>query len=176
MRSLLSSTLPGLYFVCLAVKFGCSAGALDFTNAFESFKYFPRGIAIFDEDEDGDLDCLRAKLTKFQNDSATYVWFVKGDPPKRIAVDIQPGPTPDVVVYEMDNDKGHEHKAYFFYIDYNCMLHDFYHNGNRECVMWVQPDIAENLPQICTDKYLEYCNTQKIVYDKDSCSEFMDFD
>ncbi|XP_077519953.1 uncharacterized protein LOC144129741 [Amblyomma americanum] len=170
-------TMVGLWTLSLSARHVWSRERHGSANAFQIFESFPYAISIFDEDQDGDLDCVRAKRTQFDKDapSVTYVWLIKGHNPRNITFHVKPGPTPDTSSYTMDEDYDHEYIAHFFYSDFkSCVIHDFPHKDKEECMMWVSVEAVDNIPQICTDKYLENCDVQIMVYDKDSCGEFMD--
>ncbi|XP_065282267.1 uncharacterized protein [Dermacentor albipictus] len=148
-------------------------------SAFTVFEKFRFALAIFDEDQDGDLDCVSTVRTQFDKSipSATYVWMFKGNNPRNVTFHIKPGPTFDTSTYTMDDDYEHEYNAYFYYSDYeNCVIFGMPHLDRDECMLWVTKRVKDEVPQICTDKYIENCDMQVMAYDKDSCGEYADYD
>ncbi|KAK8786599.1 hypothetical protein V5799_023624, partial [Amblyomma americanum] len=69
----------------LAVLVRCARGKVnhklqhEVVDAFKAMQEFPVGIAAFDEDLDGGLDCLVTIRTEFDKESqkASYAWFLK---------------------------------------------------------------------------------------------------
>ncbi|XP_077513053.1 uncharacterized protein LOC144124291 [Amblyomma americanum] len=81
----------------------------DIANAFKIFENFPSAVALYDIDQDGDLDCMTAERTEFSNNprQATYILSLKGlngHQARNITYRIRPGPTPDATLFTINED------------------------------------------------------------------------
>nr|XP_037285364.1 uncharacterized protein LOC119178271 [Rhipicephalus microplus] len=104
----------GLYVLPLGILFtvGDAKHELkhDVADAFEVYENFPSVVAIFDQDLDGDLDCVQSVRTYLDPEAheATYVWILKGlngMKPENLTFHLKPGATADTSVFTMDNGK-----------------------------------------------------------------------
>uniref|UniRef100_A0A023GAD3 Putative lipocalin-5 1 n=1 Tax=Amblyomma triste TaxID=251400 RepID=A0A023GAD3_AMBTT len=144
-------------------------------NAFRALEKFPDGVALYDIDKDGDLDCLTAERKEFSLEppSATYVLSlrnVNGDIVRNITHHIKPGPTPDTTLYTEEGDDDDVHKCRFIYTDYkHCIVMEFPFWNGEECLMWISSEAGGGVPQSCTDKYRESCDNAVMAYDEESC-------
>ncbi|KAH8009666.1 hypothetical protein HPB51_018963 [Rhipicephalus microplus] len=112
------------------------------------FATHPSGLALLDADDDGDLDCMKAVRTNYDESgpSAEYVWILKGlngHPMKNITVHFEKGDTPDKAVVTVDNG----------------------------CLLWVTEEAKDNIPSKCHEEFLKNCNTESIIYDKETCDQ-----
>ncbi|KAK8759002.1 hypothetical protein V5799_003366, partial [Amblyomma americanum] len=74
----------------------------------QAFDAFPLVIAMFDEDLDGDLDCVKSVRTDYDKEAkkATYVWVLKGKNGQagtNITFHLKPGATPEKADYLLDD-------------------------------------------------------------------------
>uniref|UniRef100_A0A023G5E8 Putative lipocalin-5 1 n=1 Tax=Amblyomma triste TaxID=251400 RepID=A0A023G5E8_AMBTT len=147
-------------------------------DSFKSLANFPYAVALYDADEDGDLDCLMAVRTEFSlaPPSATYVVFQK-DLKAHTVVNathyLQPGPTPDSNVVILNNDYQHPLRNHFLFTDYeNCIILESPMGGRQECALWVNSALKD-IPDICFDQFQDNCDNGVKAYDQDSCGELI---
>nr|XP_037285426.1 uncharacterized protein LOC119178339 isoform X2 [Rhipicephalus microplus] len=119
-------------------------------DAFKIFRTFPHGTTIFDIDGDGDLDCVTAVRTEFNEDplETTYVLLFKGlggREPRNISFHIKPGRTPDRTQFTVDD----------------------------ECVLWTTQDTFHEMPEDCMLEYGKSCKDAVKPYDEEICAEFV---
>ncbi|XP_077515172.1 uncharacterized protein LOC144125560 isoform X1 [Amblyomma americanum] len=135
-------------------------------------------IALFDIDQDGDLDCVTALRTEFDKSvpSATYVWILpglSGKEKKNVTIHVRAGTLPDKPVLTVGDD-GPEQTAKFFYTDYKtCATFEAPFQGLEECMVWVAKDVIADPPQDCVDQYEDNCDVKHIAYDENTCSPFI---
>ncbi|XP_054931999.1 uncharacterized protein [Dermacentor andersoni] len=153
-----------------------NAETQDVPDIMKIFETHPYGVAIFDIDNDGDLDCLTAIRTKYDNDgpSADYVWLLKGlkgHVKKNITYHFKKGDAPDKAFVTVDDDPQNQ-EARAFYADFQtCAVLDIPYNGKPECTLWTTDEVKDNVPSQCTEQYKKNCEVEVVVYDKESCSQ-----
>ncbi|XP_077544640.1 uncharacterized protein LOC144157741 [Haemaphysalis longicornis] len=142
---------------------------------------FPSLFAIFDQDEDGDLDCVATERTAYDvetPDTATYVWFLQGGnghEKKNITYHLKPGPTTNVALYTIDDDETTQYYLRVPYSDYkNCLILEIPYKHYDECMLWVSSEAKENIPQTCLDMFYELCDEGGAAYSPDMCQEGID--
>lgn len=151
----------------------------DVVDAFEIFRTIPYAVAVYDVDNDGDLDCLTTVRTDFSEEplSATYVFLLRGlggHESRNITYHIKPGPTPDRVPYTMDDDNDFVQEGHFIYTDYkSCTVMEFLFEGKQECLLWTTKDSLHNVPEHCMDEYNDICSDAVKIYDEESCAAFV---
>ncbi|XP_077558081.1 uncharacterized protein LOC144173604 [Haemaphysalis longicornis] len=179
----LSATLGVLYLALPLLSAGGKRQLPhDVSDAFKMFKNFPYSIAIFDEDYDGDLDCLTTRREQYdpEEPSARYVWYLKGlngHERKHIGFNVKAGASPDKPVYTLDDPDSPEMIANFIYTDYdNCTVLEIPYEGRLECILWVVEGIEKNIPQHCADYFDDICdvNIKRTAYDEETCSGLSD--
>ncbi|XP_075538238.1 uncharacterized protein LOC142572777 [Dermacentor variabilis] len=147
-------------------------------DAFQLFRTFPYAVAVYDVDNDGDLDCLTTVRTNFMEEplSATYVFILKGlggNESRNITYHIKPGPTPDMVFYTVDDDYDFVQVGHFIYSDYkSCAVVGFPFGGRQECILWTTKDVLNDVPEHCMDQYKDICGDAVNLYDEESCAAF----
>ncbi|XP_077494796.1 uncharacterized protein LOC144105552 isoform X2 [Amblyomma americanum] len=147
-------------------------------DAFKALAISPYGVALYDIDKDGDLDCLAATRTEFSMDPprATYILAFKGANGHitNFTYHLRQGPTPDTNVVVINNDNDHPLTNHYFYSDYkNCIVLEFPILNHQECVLWVTRAATENTPQICIDQFQDNCDDGTLTYDKDTCADMV---
>ncbi|XP_077547636.1 uncharacterized protein LOC144159841 [Haemaphysalis longicornis] len=121
----------------------------------QAIEEFPEAIAIFDQDKDGDLDCVYSKRVNYDETTheAAYTWFLQGD-----------------------NDKGTEYAATVHYSDYkDCLIIELPFHTTLECVLWISVEVKDNIPQTCIDMYEDNCDNTPPIYSQNTCDEEEDF-
>uniref|UniRef100_A0A023GAC0 Putative lipocalin-5 1 n=1 Tax=Amblyomma triste TaxID=251400 RepID=A0A023GAC0_AMBTT len=147
----------------------------DIVDAFKVYESFPYVLALYDIDNDGDLDCLNAVRTDLEKEprSATYTLSLKDKDLQNIRIYtyyLTPGPTPDTTVVIIDNDYEHPLTNRIAYTDYEkCSVMEFPINQREVCVMWVRDSVKDEVPETCVAQYQKNCREATPVYDKDSC-------
>ncbi|KAL3244549.1 hypothetical protein MRX96_047181 [Rhipicephalus microplus] len=149
----------------------------DARNLFKVFATHPSGFAMLDADNDGDLDCMMAVRTNYEESgpSAEYVWILKGlngHPKKNITVHFDKGDTPDKAVVTVDNAQDHKLQARAIYADFHsCAVLDIPYNGKPRCLLWVTDEAKDNIPSKCHEMFLKNCHTENVIYDKETCDQ-----
>uniref|UniRef100_G3MSU2 Lipocalin/cytosolic fatty-acid binding domain-containing protein n=1 Tax=Amblyomma maculatum TaxID=34609 RepID=G3MSU2_AMBMU len=132
--------------------------------------------AIFDEDLDGDLDCVRGIRTEFNKEAqtASYVWLLKGQngqPGTNITFHVKTGPTPGTAYFRLDDSDGPWNTIQYLYSDFkNCLVLDVPLMGGEQCMLWAMDEVKNNVPQHCTEKFKDICELEVLAYDEESCS------
>ncbi|KAL1418924.1 hypothetical protein MTO96_005465 [Rhipicephalus appendiculatus] len=106
---------------------------------------------------------------------ASYVWELKGDgssAKRNITVYWQEGEAPDLPSYYIDYDPTHSHIAHAFYTDYStCVVMKMSFLGHDQCMLWVKPDVVDDIPRHCRHNYKRHCQVRYPTYDKELCKE-----
>ncbi|XP_037508553.2 uncharacterized protein LOC119385074 [Rhipicephalus sanguineus] len=130
-----------------------------------------------DADHDGDLDCMAAVRTSYDESGpvAEYVWLLKGlngRPKKNITVHFEKGDAPDKAVVTVNNAQDRKLEARGIYADYqSCAVLDIPYNDKPRCLLWATDEAKDNIPSKCEEEFRKNCNTGIVVYDKESCSQ-----
>nr|XP_037285592.1 uncharacterized protein LOC119178485 [Rhipicephalus microplus] len=146
-------------------------------DTFDILRFFDRGVAIYDVDGDGDLDCVTAVRTEFIEEplGATYVLLFKGlggNQPRNITIHATPGPTPETDRFKIDDDYDFVQEGQFYYTNYkNCVVMEHPYEGVRECLLWTMTKTFHDIPDDCMTVYKNTCKDAMKPYDKESCSE-----
>ncbi|KAK8765201.1 hypothetical protein V5799_032188 [Amblyomma americanum] len=182
MRTLLSKGAFAIFLFLLALPAAqCKAKHQlnhDVVDAFKAIGAVVYSIALFDIDQDGDLDCVTALRTEFDKSvpSATYVWILpglSGKEKKNVTIHVRAGTSPDKPVLTVGDD-GPEQTAKFFYTDYKtCAVFEAPFQGLEECMVWVAKDVIADPPQDCVDEYEDNCDVKHIACDENTCSPFI---
>ncbi|KAL3246725.1 hypothetical protein MRX96_057456 [Rhipicephalus microplus] len=142
------------------------------------FQGFRSGVALFDVDQDGDLDCVSAVQEDYDESvpSVTYVWILKGvngHEAKNISYYVRRGDAPDEFLFKDKNDEKPLQTGRCIYSDYkNCVLIELPYGSSQECMLWISWEVKNNVPKACTDEFEEYCGDSKLSYDEATCSPF----
>uniref|UniRef100_A0A034WXN5 Lipocalin 26 n=1 Tax=Rhipicephalus microplus TaxID=6941 RepID=A0A034WXN5_RHIMP len=146
---------------------------LDF---FKVIQIHPNGVAILDTDEDGDLECLKAVRTKFEEgQAADYVWILKGlhgRPKRNITVHFKKADQPDRAIVAIDDDEDWKQESRLIYADYkNCAVVEIPYNDNTQCMLWTSEEAKDNVPSQCTEEFRKNCDKEVVAYDKATCNQ-----
>uniref|UniRef100_A0A034WXV7 Lipocalin 2 n=1 Tax=Rhipicephalus microplus TaxID=6941 RepID=A0A034WXV7_RHIMP len=145
------------------------------TDAFKMFRNSPVAVAMFDTDNDGDLDCLTTVRSNFDEEGhkATYTWLlpgVNGHERRNVTFDLREGPSPDKTVFTPEDGDGSEQIANFIYSDNErCTVLEIPYKNVQECILWMNPKDLKAVPQHCLDYYEDNCDMQNPAYDEESC-------
>uniref|UniRef100_A0A131YQF8 Lipocalin n=1 Tax=Rhipicephalus appendiculatus TaxID=34631 RepID=A0A131YQF8_RHIAP len=146
----------------------------DVVDAFKALAAFPYAVAMADNDDSGDLNCMTAVRTKFSKKPPVFVYasFMKGrkGDNRTITYHIKPGPTIDTTEFTVDDDYDHTSQAHYLFSDYkNCIIMELPIYGKQECVLWTRAKKADNVPAICKEQLQEKCKNAVISYDENTC-------
>ncbi|XP_077538977.1 uncharacterized protein LOC144151731 [Haemaphysalis longicornis] len=177
MRSLLTQCFLGLW-ICIATRNNGVLGRAglnetSFPDAFEIFQIFSDVVAIYDVNNDIGLDCLIAKRTDIDLDAHTvvYTWILKsedGKPREKILFFVQAEANPGYLTFYTDDDPTPKEGVYL-YSDYkNCVTLKMEYRGNQ-CLLWVQPELKDSVPQNCIDHFVADCGAIVPLYSRDLC-------
>ncbi|KAH7966885.1 hypothetical protein HPB49_020267 [Dermacentor silvarum] len=145
------------------------------TDAFKVFEVFPQAVAVFDADDDGDLDCVVVVRQHLDENSktASYLWLLpslNGRQAENHTNYLKEGPTPDKPVFIADDGADGEQTANFLYTNYkNCVVVDIPFKKRRSCGLWVSPDAVHSFPHECTDQFEDSCDMTVSVFDDETC-------
>ncbi|XP_075538245.1 uncharacterized protein LOC142572780 isoform X2 [Dermacentor variabilis] len=122
----------------------------EFPDVGKVFEGFRAGLALFDIDNDGDLDCVTATQQDYNASvpSVTYVWHLQplnGHEARNIYFYVRPGDGPGQILFKDKN----------------------------ECMLWISWEANNNVPQRCTDEYEDKCEDAKQAFDEETCSPYM---
>ncbi|XP_077552799.1 uncharacterized protein LOC144167402 isoform X2 [Haemaphysalis longicornis] len=147
---------------------------LDVELGTKVLEWYPMAFAIFDQDLDGDLDCLYAVRTAMDLDARTATYVFKfggrnGKDKQSFILHAKPGPAPEtVLVTEGDGDE-EENIATVAYAEYKtCSVWQVPIMNRPECILWTPPETLNAIPQTCMDQFREICELGVPVYDE-SC-------
>ncbi|XP_037510177.1 uncharacterized protein LOC119386954 [Rhipicephalus sanguineus] len=142
------------------------------------FGGFQSGLALFDIDEDGDLDCVSTVQEDYDESvpSVTYVWLLKGingHEARNISFYVRSGDAPDEFLFKDKNDNKPLQTGRYIYSDYkDCLILEMPYQNSQECMLWISWEVKDNIPKICTDYFEDNCEDSKISYDEATCSPF----
>ncbi|XP_037510180.1 uncharacterized protein LOC119386960 isoform X2 [Rhipicephalus sanguineus] len=123
----------------------------DTTDAFKLLEVFPYAIALFDADQDGDLECvMMLKEHLDQNKKTTsYVMLLpplNGRPAENHTYHAREGAAPDKLLFTLDDG----------------------------CGLWVKKDALHSLPQECLDQFEDNCDMAFSRFDDETCKGLFD--
>ncbi|XP_077540300.1 uncharacterized protein LOC144152748 [Haemaphysalis longicornis] len=177
MRSLFTTCFLASW-VCIATRnygvLGSSAlKEKSFPEASEVFQIFSDIAAISDANNDTILECMIAKRTYIDLDSntAVYTWTLKsqdGEPGEKISFFVRGEAAPGIItVYPEDDPTPRE--GVYLYTDYeNCLTFKMEYRGNI-CLLWVQRELKDSVPQHCIDHFVADCGAVVPLYSQDLC-------
>ncbi|XP_077554180.1 uncharacterized protein LOC144169055 [Haemaphysalis longicornis] len=178
MNILASVAIIGLYTFSLnpSAAFAGPKNALqrETPDVFKLFEIFDYVVAIFDQDGDGDLDCLTNVRTYLNQDIpySTYVWMLKdhdGKNRKNVTMHMFAGRSKDESVFFMD-DNPKKNVAKFIYTDYKeCVVMTVPYNDIEQCMLWVTDEVKSNIPEHCIEQYDDICPVPSWVFDEETC-------
>ncbi|XP_037562330.1 uncharacterized protein LOC119441786 [Dermacentor silvarum] len=152
----------------------------EFPDVGKVFEGFRAGLALFDVDNDGDLDCLTTTEVDYDASvpSAVYIWFlqgVNGHEGRNITYYVRPGDGPGQLLLKDQNVDGPLQTATIFYSDYkDCVVVDLPYENSQECMLWISWEVKNNVPQRCIDEYDGSCENAKQTFDDETCSPFFE--
>ncbi|KAL3211901.1 hypothetical protein MRX96_051924, partial [Rhipicephalus microplus] len=63
-------------------------------------------------------------------------------------------------------------EARAIYADFHsCAVLDIPYNSKPRCLLWVTEEAKDNIPSKCHEEFLKNCNTENIIYDKETCDQ-----
>ncbi|XP_065282486.1 uncharacterized protein [Dermacentor albipictus] len=142
------------------------------------FGGFRSGLALFDMDNDGDLDCVSTVTEDFDESvpSVTYVWLlnaVNGHKARNISFYVRGSDTPGEFLFKDKNADGPLQSGTYLYSDYkDCLILEMPYGSSQECMMWISWEVKDQPPQDCTDQYQDKCEIGKLAFDDATCSPF----
>ncbi|XP_077554430.1 uncharacterized protein LOC144169246 isoform X1 [Haemaphysalis longicornis] len=148
----------------------------DVIDSFKVLEKHTYGLAIYDQDLDGDLDCLVAKRTELDTNAHTTTFlFEFGRPgsPQRHSQkwNFKAGETLDQLVTTVDDDEDHSFISRFSYSDYaTCGVFEAPFNGRQECILFTTKEVKDDVSQDCMDQFQDICELSELVFD-DNCYE-----
>ncbi|XP_037521131.1 uncharacterized protein LOC119397884 [Rhipicephalus sanguineus] len=171
-RASFSATVIAL----LPLSLAASQESSDVPDSFKIFQQFPFAVAISDSDNDSIFECLTAKRAWIDMDTKTgeYIWLLKGhndNPKKTIPFYVAEGQSPDTFLFMEGSDDAPAKVGKFYYADYkSCGVLDVPYNG-RQCILWAEETMKDELPQECLDQFKKHCGVGIPLYQKDLCAE-----
>ncbi|XP_077541029.1 uncharacterized protein LOC144153254 [Haemaphysalis longicornis] len=137
------------------------------------FEIFEDTAAISDSNGDNILECLLGKRTTIDPDArtATFTWTINpqdGTLSEKayfwVKAEGEPG---HFTVFS--NDDPTPRDAVYLYSDYeNCLILVMGYNGER-CLLGVQRELKDSVPQHCIDRFLTDCGADVPPHSRDLC-------
>ncbi|XP_077554432.1 uncharacterized protein LOC144169248 [Haemaphysalis longicornis] len=165
-----SVTVP---YVSSEEKLGLPRDVVDSFKVLEMHTY---GMAIYDQDLDGDLDCLVLKRTELDKNARTTTFLFEFGRPgssqrQALKWNFKAGETPDQLVTTIDDDEDHPFISRFSYTDYaTCAVFEAPINGRQECILFTTKEVKNNISQSCMDQFQDICELSVLVFDE-NCYE-----
>lgn len=150
----------------------------DAADGFKIIDFFPLAIAVYDTDQDGDLDCLTAIRAYYDQEHhvAKYVWVlagVNGHVKENFTITFRDGPSPDQLLINKDDDPTVK-IAKFDYTDYKtCTVTEIPIDDMETCILWVIREALADIPQDCEDHYEDNCDIKLAAFDEETCGEIL---
>ncbi|KAL3246724.1 hypothetical protein MRX96_057455 [Rhipicephalus microplus] len=147
-------------------------------DAAKVFHGFRSGLALFDVDNDGDLDCVSTITEDYDESvpSITYVWLLKGvngHEAKNISYYVRSGNAPDEFLFKDKNDNKPLQIGRYVYSDYkDCLILEMPYGSSQECMLWISWEVKNNIPKVCMDQLEDNCEGSKLSFDEATCSPF----
>ncbi|XP_077554426.1 uncharacterized protein LOC144169243 [Haemaphysalis longicornis] len=137
-------------------------------DPFEVYEWYPMAVAIFDQDQDGDLDCLLSKRTEFDMAARTATYVLTFGPDRQtITFHIKDGPTPGTSYINDNNGEGDWQIATMDYAESKtCSVMQFPFRNRQECILWTVPEMANRVPQSCIEHFEDICELSAPIYDE----------
>ncbi|KAL1417440.1 hypothetical protein MTO96_026789 [Rhipicephalus appendiculatus] len=166
----------------LEMPYGSSQGKAkhqlqrEIPDAAKVFAGFRSGLALFDIDNDGDLDCVSTVQEDYDESvpSATYMWLLKGmngHEARNETYLVIPGAKHGEFLFKDIDSDGPLKTGYYDYTDYKtCVVMRMPYRSYEECVLWVTEEVKDDIPQNCKDYFEDNCENAKLSYDKKICS------
>lgn len=144
-----------------------------FPDVVKVFEAFEKAAAISDSNNDSILECLQAERTAFDSDALTavYTWTLKPQDGMSSEHPYFTGIANDESGYltVFTNDDPTPREGAIVYSDYeNCFILKIYYYGNR-CLLGVQPELKDSVPQHCIDHFVISCGAVVPLYSRDLC-------
>ncbi|XP_070394445.1 uncharacterized protein [Dermacentor albipictus] len=86
-------------------------------------------------------------------------------------INVREGDSPEYTPIVTSDDPGHPHNATVPYADNDtCFILKIDGMGDS-CILWVNNEFKDDVPDVCVQKYKESCGKGSSVYDKKTCEE-----
>ncbi|XP_077552804.1 uncharacterized protein LOC144167407 [Haemaphysalis longicornis] len=144
------------------------------TDLFEVSQWYPIAVALFDQDQDGDLDCLYAVRSELDFDARTVTYtFIfggrNGQDRQYVKFYVRDGPTKGTMLFSEEDGEGGEQIGTVVYAEHEtCSVVQMPYKNRQECILWTVPERVNSLPQTCIDQFEDICDLSVPVYDE-SC-------
>nr|XP_037274599.1 uncharacterized protein LOC119167251 isoform X2 [Rhipicephalus microplus] len=150
---------------------------LRFTFIRTVVQVFPRAVTVYTSTNDTVMLCTTATRSymDLEQKKAGYVWELKGhggSAKKNITVNWQEGDAPDRPTYYIDDDLKHYHVGHGLYTDYDtCLVLKMFVLDYDQCMLWVKPEVVDEIPRHCRQNYKRYCHVRHATYNRELCED-----
>ncbi|XP_077538828.1 uncharacterized protein LOC144151594 [Haemaphysalis longicornis] len=144
-----------------------------FPDAFKVFQVFGDAAAIFDSNDDNILECVLSNRTAIDLDARTavFTWTLRspdGKPGEKVSFFAHAEAEPGALTIYTNDDPTPTEGAYT-YSDYqDCVILKIHFQGDQ-CILWVQRELKDSVPQHCIDHFVADCGAVVPLYSRDLC-------
>nr|XP_037275308.1 uncharacterized protein LOC119167947 [Rhipicephalus microplus] len=138
---------------------------------------FPQFVNVFTSTNDTVMLCTTAtrSYVDLEQKKGSYVWELKGHggtAKRNLTVNWQEGDSPDRPTYYIDNDPTHHHVGHCLYTDYDaCLVLKMFVLHYDQCMLWVKPEVVDEIPRHCRQNYERYCHVRQAMYNRELCED-----
>lgn len=137
----------------------------------------PYMAAAYISSPDPAYQCLTASLTSFNETlkEGTYSWYLKSPIDhktvvKQVNFHVRPGNTSDTLYFTVEGGGSEVYTSYYAYTNYeNCLVAKIPYSDEELCILWVTPEVVDNIPQQCLAEYHVTCPVEYRAYYSDIC-------
>ncbi|XP_077540078.1 uncharacterized protein LOC144152616 [Haemaphysalis longicornis] len=165
------------YMLVCMIVLGAVVAKCEDADIFKAITNFPNVTAIYSKSAtyaNANLECFTAELTHLdkKEGTANYTWYL----PK------QSGEPSTIVHHLMEADSPYEVNvitspgpdtawtAIWPYSDNKCIIAKA-KDTQDVCLLFVNNDSVDNVPEECTEQYKNICGEGVLLYDKDKCTK-----
>lgn len=173
------------YFLVLVVIASChfhkrphsSRIAVDSSKVIQMATSVPYMAAVYISSPNPEYQCLTASLTSFNEklQQGSYSWYFKSltdhkTVVKQVNFDVTPGNSSDTLHFTIEGGGSKVYTSYYPYCNYeNCLVAKIPYNNEDLCILWITPEVVDNIPRECLSQYHVTCPVEYRAYYSDIC-------
>lgn len=137
----------------------------------------PYMAAVYISSPNPEYQCLTASLTSFNEklQQGSYSWYFKSltdhkTVVKQVNFDVTPGNSSDTLHFTIEGGGSKVYTSYYPYCNYeNCLVAKIPYNNEDLCILWITPEVVDNIPHECLSQYHVTCPVEYRAYYSDIC-------